>query len=472
MNLNVVILAAGRGKRMNSLVPKVLHEVSGRPMLQYAVDAVKSLKPQKTVVVIGNGSEEVKKRMKAEDHLSFVLQKKLLGTGDALAAARKELIKGAVMVLNGDCPLITAKTLKMLIEKHKQDKNIVSLLSFVDDSMPGYGRILRDEKGRVSGIVEDKHATTEEKNKFKELNSGVYILEAQALDYLDEIKKNRASGEYYLTDIIGIVSKEGRRLNAYICPAEDIRGVNNREELYEISDIIRRRTIVKLMHRGVTFIDPNMSFVHPSVSVGKDTVIYPNTYLEGSTKIGNNCIVYPGARINNSCLGNGVIVKDNTVIEESTIGNGTAVGPFAHLRPHSIIGRNVKIGNFVETKKSSIGDGAKASHLTYLGDAFVGRNVNIGAGTITCNYDGKSKFNTVIEPDVFIGSDSQLVAPVKIGKGAYVAAGATITKDVPAGALAISRTKQQNLKDWAKKRQLRVKSLELRVKDERRENIK
>ena len=467
MDLSVVILAAGRGKRMNSLIPKVLHEVLGKPMLQYAVDAVKPLKPQKTVVVIGNGAEAVKKRLAAENHLSFVIQKKLLGTGDALATGRKELRKGAVLVLNGDCPLITTKTLKMLIEKHKQDKNIVSFLSFVDDSMPGYGRILRDEKGKVRGIVEDKHATSDEKKKNKELNSGVYILETEALDYLDGIKKNRASGEYYLTDIIGIVSKEGKRLNAYICPAEDIRGINNRGELYEISDIIRRRTIAKLMDRGVTFIDPNTSFVHPSVSVGKDTVIYPNTYIEGDTKIGDNCIIFPGSRIYKSILGSGVIIKDNTVVEESKIGNGSAIGPFAHLRPHSIIGRNVKIGNFVETKKSSIGDGTKASHLTYLGDAVIGRNVNIGAGTITCNYDGKNKFNTVIEQDVFVGSDSQLVAPVKIGKGAYVAAGATVTKDVPAGSLAISRAKQQNLIGWVKKRQIRVKSHELRVKGEK-----
>jgi bifunctional UDP-N-acetylglucosamine pyrophosphorylase/glucosamine-1-phosphate N-acetyltransferase len=464
MKISVVILAAGLGKRMNSNIPKVLHEVLGRPMLQYAVDAVKTLKPQKIIVVIGNGADAVKKRLSAEDRLSFIIQKKLLGTGDALATAGKELKKGAVLVLNGDCPLITTKTLNMLIEKHKQEKNIISFLSFADDSMPGYGRVLRDEKGKVRGIVEDKHATSEEKKKFKELNSGVYILETEALDYLDGIKKNRASGEYYLTDIIGIVSREGKRLNAYICPAEDIRGVNNRWELYEVSDILRRRTIVKLMDRGVTFVDPNTSFVHPSVSVGKDTVIYPNTYLEGDTKIGDNCIIFPGSRIYKSILGSGVIIKDNTIVEESKIGNGSAIGPFAHLRPHSIIGCNVKIGNFVETKKSSIGNGTKASHLSYLGDAVIGKDVNIGAGTITCNYDGKNKFQTTIESGAFIGSDSQLVAPVKIGKGSYVAAGATVTKDVPAGSLAISRVKQQNLKNWAKRKRIVQKSRSAKVR--------
>ncbi|MBI5098827.1 MAG: bifunctional UDP-N-acetylglucosamine diphosphorylase/glucosamine-1-phosphate N-acetyltransferase GlmU [Nitrospirae bacterium] len=458
MNLNVVILAAGRGKRMNSLVPKVLHEVSGRPMLQYAVDAVKTLKPQKTVVIIGNGAEAVKKRMKAEDHLSFVIQKKLLGTGDALAIARKELKKGSVLVLNGDCPLITTGTLKMLLNKHKSDQNMLSFLSFVDNSISGYGRIVRNENGSVVRIVEDKHATPIEKKRFNELNGGVYIMETEVLGYLNKIRKNSFSGEYYLTDIVDIVAKAGKKLEAYNGPPEEIRGVNTREELFKISDMLRKRIIAKWMGKGVTFIDPDTSFVHPLVSIGKDTIIYPNTYLEGSSKIGNNCIVYPGTRINNSILGVGVIIKDNTVIEESRIGGGTVIGPFAHLRPHSTIGRNVKIGNFVETKKSSIGDGTKASHLTYLGDAVVGRNVNIGAGTITCNYDGENKFNTIIESDVFIGSDSQLVAPVKIGKGAYVAAGATITKNVPAGSLAISRTKQQNLKGWAERKRKVQKS--------------
>jgi bifunctional UDP-N-acetylglucosamine pyrophosphorylase/glucosamine-1-phosphate N-acetyltransferase len=458
MNLSVVILAAGKGKRMKSAHPKVLHEVLGRPMLQYVIDAVRPLEPRKIIVVIGNGAEAVRKRLSAEGRLSFVIQKKLLGTGDALATAREELKKGAVLVLNGDCPLITTKTLKMLIEKHKRERNIVSFLSFEDDAIRGYGRIFRDEKGKVGKIVEDKHATSEEKKHYRELNGGVYILQTEALDYLDGIKKNRASGEYYLTDIIGIISKEGKRLNAYICPAEDIRGVNNRAELHETADIIRKRKITGLMDSGVTFVDPNTSFVHPSVSVGKDTVIYPNTYLEGDTKIGNNCIIFPGSRIYKSLLGSGVIIKDNTIVEESKIGNGSSIGPFAHLRPHTVIGRHVKIGNFVETKKSNIGNGTKASHLSYLGDAVIGKDVNIGAGTITCNYDGKNKFQTTIESDVFIGSDSQLVAPVKIGKGSYVAAGATVTRDVPAGSLAISRVKQKNLENWANRKKTVQKS--------------
>jgi bifunctional UDP-N-acetylglucosamine pyrophosphorylase/glucosamine-1-phosphate N-acetyltransferase len=458
MNLNIVILAAGRGKRMRSQTPKVLHEVLGMPMLWYAIDAIKPLRPRKTVVVIGNGAELVKKRMSCENHLSFVVQKHLLGTGNALAIARRELKKGTVLVLNGDCPLITTRTLKSLINKHRRDRNALSFLFFRDSSISGYGRIIRDEKGRVTGIIEDKHASPDERRKFEELNGGVYVMEAEVLEYLNMIRKNRSSREFYLTDIVGIAAGDGKRVEAYQCSSEEIRGVNTREELFSVSEILRNRIMRKWMLKGVTFIDPGTSFLGPLVHIGKDTTIYPNTHLEGRVRIGKNCLIYQGSRISASILGNNVVIKDNTVIEESRIGDGSAIGPFAHLRPHSIIGRSVKIGNFVETKKAVIAEGSKASHLTYLGDAFIGKNVNIGAGTITCNYDGNNKFNTVIESDVFVGSDSQLVAPVKIGKGAYVAAGATITRDVPPGDLAISRTQQKNLKGWVKKRQLRVKS--------------
>ncbi|MBL7031663.1 MAG: bifunctional UDP-N-acetylglucosamine diphosphorylase/glucosamine-1-phosphate N-acetyltransferase GlmU [Nitrospira sp.] len=447
MKLSVVILAAGLGKRMKSSVPKVLHEALGMPMLQHTIDAVKKLKPAKTVVVIGNGAQAVKDRVK-EDGLTFVLQKKLLGTGNALLTAKKELKKGTVLVLNGDCPLITARTLKKLLASHKRGRNVLSFLSFVDGSMSGYGRVFRDEKGRVTGIVEDKHTTAEEKRRFTELNGGVYVMETEILNHLGRIKKNRSSGEYYLTDIVDIAAKAGKNLNAYDCPQEEIRGVNSRKELHEITEILKRRVVLQLMEKGVTFIDPATSNIHASVSIGRDTVIYPNTYLEGNTRIGRDCTIYPGTRICDSILGDGIIIKDNTLIEESRIRKGASVGPFAHLRPGSDIGCNAKIGNFVEVKKSNIGDGSKASHLSYIGDADVGPNVNIGAGTITCNYDGKEKFKTKIGSGVFIGSDSQLIAPVTIGKDAYVAAGATITRNVPAGGLAISRVRQQNLDNW------------------------
>ena len=467
MNLNVVILAAGLGKRMKSGMPKVLHEALGKPMLQYVIDAVKLLKPSRTIVVIGTGADEVRRRIK-DDSVSFVLQKRLLGTGNALSIARKELKKGTVLVLNGDCPLMTTGTLRKFLSKHRSRKNLVSFLSFKDKSMSGYGRIIRDSNGKVTGIVEDKHATPDEKKRCRELNGGVYILETGALDYLGKIKKNPSSGEYYLTDIVEIACGAGKRVDAYGCPTEEISGVNSRVHLYQVTEILRKRIILKWMERGVTFIDPDTSVVHTTVSIGKDSIIYPNTYLEGTTSIGKNCIIYPGTRIADSTLGNGVVVKDSTLIEESKVGDGTSIGPFAHLRPLNRIGRNVKIGNFVEVKKSTLADGTKASHLTYLGDADVGKNVNIGAGTITCNYDGKNKFRTEIEADVFIGSDSQLVAPVRIGKGAYVAAGATVTRDVPPDSLAISRKRQENLIDWVKKRKLRVKSEKLKVKNKKR----
>ncbi len=447
MSLSVIILAAGLGKRMRSDKPKVLHEVLGRPMLQHVIDAVKPLKPSKVVVVIGNGADAVKKQIN-EKGISFVLQKKLLGTGDAVLTARNHIRSGAILVINGDGPLITTKTLKGFLTKHRRHKNIVSFLSFLNDSLAGYGRVFRDKSGKVTGIVEDKHASPEERAKFNELNSGIYIIEKAALRYLSEIKKNSSSGEYYLTDIVDLAASAGKKVNTYLCPQEETRGVNSRRELFEISNIMRDKIISKWLDKGVTFIDPATTVIHSSVSIGKDTIIYPNTYLEGSTSIGRNCIIYPGSRICDSSLGDNVIVKDSTLIESSLIGKGASIGPFAHLRPESDIGRNAKVGNFVEIKKSRLEEGVKASHLSYLGDAEIGKDVNIGAGTITCNYDGKNKFKTKIEAGVFIGSDSQLVAPVTIGKGAYVAAGATITKNVPSGALAISRNRQKNLDSW------------------------
>lgn len=467
MNLQVVILAAGLGKRMKSGMPKVLHEALGKPMLQYVIDAVKPLKSAKTVVVIGNGADQVRRHF-TDKSISFVLQKKLLGTGNALSIARKELKKGTVLVLNGDCPLLTAGTLKKFLARHRHSGNSISFLSFIDESLSGYGRIVRDKNGKVAGIVEEKHATPAEKERCTELNGGVYLLEADALACLDRIKKNSSSGEYYLTDIVAIAAGAGKRVGTYLCPSEEISGVNTREHLYQVTGILKRRVVSKWMAKGVTFIDPETSVVHTTVSIGKDTVIYPNTYLEGNTVIGKDCIIYPGTRIVDSILAKNVTVKDNTLIEDSRIGEGASVGPFAHLRPQSQIGRNVKIGNFVEVKKSTVGDGTKASHLTYLGDADIGKDVNIGAGTITCNYDGKNKFRTVIESGVFIGSDSQLVAPVKIGRGAYVAAGATVTRDVPSEALAISRAKQQNLKDWVKIKKRTAEGKKLKNKNRKK----
>ncbi len=465
MNLYAVILAAGQGKRMRSLKPKVLHEVLGKPMIQYVIESVKRLKPKKLVIVVGKGAEEVKSQIK-DKSVFFVRQRKLLGTGNALAEAKrasKDMKNSTILVLNGDSPLITSKTLKEFLIKHKRNKNGLSFLSFNDDAS-GYGRVLRNRQGSVTGIVEDRHATASEKRNIKELNGGIYAMEFKITNYLSKLEKHGSSGEYYVTDLVSIASKNGKKVEAYNCPSKEVRGINTRAELHQAIESLNRKNISGWMQRGITFIDPSTSIVHSSVSIGKDTVIYPNTYLEGNTSIGKNCIIYPGARICDSIVENGVSIKDNTLIENSKVRSGSIIGPFAHLRPHSIVGRNVRIGNFVEIKKSNIGDGTKASHLTYLGDAVIGKNVNIGAGTITCNYDGKRKHTTEINSGVFVGSNSQFIAPVKIGRDAYVAAGATVTRDVPERALAISRPRQKNIKDWTKKKQLQVKGVKLKKK--------
>ncbi len=459
MNLYAVILAAGRGKRMNSLKPKVLHEVFGKSIIQNTIDAIKTLQPEKLVVVVGKEAQEVKEQIK-DKTVSFVLQGKPLGTGNALAEAKnkfKDLRGGTVIVINGDSPLITSRTLKGFLKKHKNAKNDISLLSFMDYSLSGYGRILRDTKRQVKGIIEDRHATADEKKSFRELNCGIYAIEPVIMEYLSQLKKHRTSGEYYLTDIVGIASKNNKKISTYDCPPEEALGINNREELYRALNILNKRSITKWMRKGVTFIDPSTSIVHPSVTIGKDTIIYPNTYLEGNTSIGANCMIYPGVRICHSTIEQKVSIKDNTLIENSTVKSGSTIGPFAHLRPLSRVGRNVKIGNFVEIKKSDIGDRTRASHLSYLGDAVIGKDVNIGAGTITCNYDGATKQPTIIKSKAFIGSASQLIAPVTIGKSAYIAAGSTVVRDVPSGSLAISRAGQKNIKNWQVKGKPKVK---------------
>jgi bifunctional UDP-N-acetylglucosamine pyrophosphorylase/glucosamine-1-phosphate N-acetyltransferase len=451
MSIYAVILAAGEGKRMKSERPKVLHHVLGMPMLNHVIEAVQPLKPARTIVVTGKGADMVKAETDGYG-VTFVTQQKLLGTGDALATAGRAVGKGTMVVLNGDCPLITTSTIRALLRNHKRNRNVLSFLTFREPNLTGYGRVRRDGNNRVTGIVEDRHATAEERERFTELNGGVYAIETDLLPLLNKIRKNRSSGEYYLTDLVAIIAGKGWNLNGYNCPAEEIHGVNTRAELFKVSDIMRHRIIGHWMRKGVTFLDPGNCMIHKRAAIGKDTVIYPGTFIEGNTRIGKECVIYAGARIVDSRIGDRVTIKDCTLIESSVVRDDASVGPFAHIRPQSIIGRRAKIGNFVETKKSVIGDGTKASHLSYLGDALIGGDVNIGAGTITCNYDGKNKFKTKIASGVFIGSDTQLVAPVSVGRGAFIAAGSTITRDVPSEALAISRVSQENIRGWARKR--------------------
>ncbi|MFZ6016153.1 MAG: bifunctional UDP-N-acetylglucosamine diphosphorylase/glucosamine-1-phosphate N-acetyltransferase GlmU [Nitrospirota bacterium] len=479
MKIAGVILAAGLGKRMNSPIPKVLHRLCGNTIIGHVLTCLFQLKPKKIIVVVGEHANEIKESVyKIQDKENYtsgiihrasgimlVQQREAKGTGNALLSATPVLkgFKGIVVVLNGDTPLITSKTLKKFLTLHNKKKDVISILSFIAREPGSYGRVVRDGGGSIISIVEDRDATDLQKN-ISEVNSGVYAIEPDALCLLKEIKLNESKGEYYLTDIISIAREKGIKTGAYCVGSEDeFMGVNTVEELERAKQLMKDRITKRWMDRGVSFIDSGSVFISSDVEIGKGTIIYPNVHLEGGTKVGRGCTIYPNVRIVDSIIGDGAIIKDSTLIEGSIVKYRASVGPFARIRPGSEIGIGAKIGNFVEVKKSSIGSGTKASHLTYLGDAKIGKNVNIGAGTITCNYDGYKKHITVIEDNVFVGSDSQLIAPVKIGRGAYIGAGSTITKHVPSMALALSRAEQKHIKDWALKK-LKVRSEKLKVK--------
>jgi bifunctional UDP-N-acetylglucosamine pyrophosphorylase/glucosamine-1-phosphate N-acetyltransferase len=443
MKPTVVILAAGLGTRMKSGLAKALHPLAGRPLVQHVLNASMAVDPAKIVLVLGHQADKVRaavEKYKPE----FVLQYEQLGTGHAVRQARESIVDaaGPVMILCADTPLLTGGTLKEIVELHRKSRAVVTLITAEVENPFGYGRVVRGKAG-VMKIVEEKDATAAQK-KIREVNAGIYCFEKEfLLASLDGLGKNNAQGEYYLPDAIALARKKKLRVSAFVCDnVDEVLGVNTRHDLSRAEAVMRGRITRKWMLEGVTMLDPASTFIGDEVSLGRDTVLYGNVRLEGKTRVGEACTLFPGSRIVNSVIGNGVVVKDLSVIEESDIASGASVGPFAHLRPGSIIGERARIGNFVEVKKSTIGEGSKANHLSYIGDATVGRNVNIGAGVITCNYDGFDKHPTVIEDDVFVGSDSQLVAPVKIGKGALIAAGATITRDVPPDALAISRAPQ------------------------------
>jgi len=466
MRIACVILAAGQGKRMKSSLPKVLHRVCGMPMLQAVIDTAAKLKPERVIVVAGKQIELLKKEVAAPD-VQFMLQKEPKGTGDALKSAMPALkgFKGTVFVLNGDTPLIESQTIKRFLLLHQKNHNAISVLSFHTDNPKGYGRVVRDRTGKFLAIVEEKDADNSQK-KIREVNSGLYAINHDAFSLLDRLAMSRKKGEYYLTDIVSLSLRQGLRTSAFAIGQEaKFMGVNTREELLRASEVMRQGMVRNCISRGVNFIDPASVFIHPHASIGRDTTIYPNVFIEAGTKIGRGVTVYPHVRILRSVIDDYAVIRDSTVIEDSHISIGASVGPFAHIRPGSKIGAYAKIGNFVELKKAVIGKGTKASHLSYLGDAVIGSYVNIGAGTITCNYDGEKKHQTIIGDNVFVGSDTQFVAPVKIGKGAYIGAGSTITKDVLPGSLAVSRTEQRNIKDWAKKRQIRAKNRQAEGKE-------
>ncbi len=466
MKLAGVILSAGLGKRMDSTIPKVLHKIYGIPMLQYVLCRMHELKPQKVIVVVGKHFREIKDAVKDADSISFVHQKEAKGTGDALLNAKQALqgFQGTVLVINGDTPLIRRETLKRFLNLHQKKGHTISVLSFMAQDPSSYGRIIRDEYDRAASIIEGRDATVIQKG-IKEVNSGIYAIESEALPILKEIRLNESKGEYYLTDVVSIAKDKGFKVDAFCIGSEDeLMGVNNQEELEKVRRVMRERIIHGWLNKGVSFIDSGSVFIAPHVKIGKGTQIYPNVCLEGNTRVGSGCTIYPHVRILDSSIDDEAIIKDSTLVEGSVVKKRASVGPFARIRPGSQIGEETRIGNFVEVKKSVIGSHTKAGHLSYLGDAKIGNNVNIGAGTITCNYDGYKKYITVIEDNVFIGSDSQLIAPVKVGRGAFIGAGSTITKDVPSMALAVSRIKQTNIENWVRKKQLKIRSEKLKLK--------
>ncbi|MFH0812062.1 MAG: bifunctional UDP-N-acetylglucosamine diphosphorylase/glucosamine-1-phosphate N-acetyltransferase GlmU [Pseudomonadota bacterium] len=443
-----IILAAGQGKRMKSITAKVLHPLAGKPMLYYPLTIAREIGSQKIIVVVGYHQEKVKKTFPDAD-ITYVTQNEQLGTGHAVACARKALtdFNGDVLLLYGDIPLLKKATLETLINIHREGKNAVTVLTTKKDDPTGYGRIIRDDTGNVQKIIEEKDATPQQK-AIQEVNSGIYCFDAHFLiTASDALSCQNAQQEYYLTDTIAVARKRGERVASFFVPDEvEVMGVNNRIELAQASEEIRKYILEKLMLEGVSIINPKDTYVDLDVRVGKDTVIYPNTFLMGNTEIGDQCVIESGCQIIDSKIGSRVTIRWASVIDGSVIRDQATIGPFAHIRPHSDIGEEARIGNFVEVKKSAIGKGSKASHLSYLGDTTVGKGVNVGAGTITCNYDGVSKHPTIIEDDVFIGSNTELIAPVRIGRGALIGAGSTITKDVPPETLAIGRAKQVNLK--------------------------
>lgn len=453
MRPSVVVLAAGLGTRMRSMLAKALHPVAGRPMLCHVLDAAFDIEPEKVVLVVGHQAEDVIKAA-GEYGVDVVYQAEQLGTGHAVIQAMDAIstASGPILVLCSDIPLITSGTLNGLLSLHERSRAAVTLLTAVLDEPYGYGRILRDRSG-VKGVVEEKDATAGQK-KIKEVNTGIYCFDKDFLfSAISMIGRNNAQAEYYLPDMIAIARKKRRRVTALITddPSEVI-GVNTRCDLSRAEEVMQKRINQKWMLSGVSMHAPHSIFIGRDVVLEQDVEIYGCVRLEGKTRIGSGSVIYAGCRILDSTIGRGVTVKDFSVIEKSSVADMAVVGPFAHLRPGSVIESGAKIGNFVEVKKSIIGEGSKANHLSYIGDTVVGKGVNIGAGVITCNYDGFQKHKTVIEDEVFVGSDAQLVAPVRIGKGALIAAGTTVTRDVPPDALAISRPPQEIREGFASRR--------------------
>ncbi|MDP4088244.1 MAG: bifunctional UDP-N-acetylglucosamine diphosphorylase/glucosamine-1-phosphate N-acetyltransferase GlmU [Bacillota bacterium] len=446
-----VVLAAGEGKRMKSELPKVLHKVCGKEMVNHVIDCMRASGLEDVNVIVGRGAEKVKQGTSLKG-VTYSLQDKQLGTGHAVICASEFLKgkKGLVAIFTGDAPLIRKETVKGLVDYYEKGKYSAVILTSILDNPQGYGRIIRGGQG-VERIVEHKDCSPEEL-LVKEINAGMYIFDIESLlSCLGKLSNNNAQGEYYLTDVIGILKAEGKAVGALAVNFEETLGVNSRVELADAEKIMRERINKKNMENGVTLIDPSSTYIDSEVEIEQDTVIYPGNVLQGRTFIGRGCVLYPNSRIENSKIGDSVTIQ-SSVILDSSIGEGTTVGPFAYVRPGSDIGKHVRVGDFVEIKKSKIGDNTKVSHLTYIGDAQVGSDCNFGCGTVVVNYDGRKKHVTKIGNNAFIGCNTNLVSPVEVKDNAYIAAGSTITKEVPEGSLAIARAKQVNIEGWVNRR--------------------
>ena len=446
MSLDIVILAAGQGTRMRSALPKVLHPVAGKSMLGHVIDTARALQPQSIQVVIGHGAEQVRLRL-AGDDLDYVVQAEQLGTGHAVAQALPNLSAERVLILYGDVPLIEAETLQRLLQKVGPEQ--LALLTVTLDDPTGYGRIVRDARGEVQAIVEHKDASDEQK-AIREGNTGILAVPGSRIgEWLGRLSNSNAQGEYYLTDVIAMAVADGLRVaTEQPLDAMEVQGANDRIQLAELERHYQQRAARRLMAQGVTLRDPARFDVRGELSVGRDVLIDVNVVLEGTVVIEDDVQIGPNCVIKDSTLRRGAIIKANSHLEGAVVGEDADCGPFARLRPGAVLGKKAHVGNFVELKNATLGDAAKAGHLSYLGDAEIGARTNIGAGTITCNYDGANKFRTVMGEDVFIGSNSSLVAPLNLGDGATTGAGSTITEDVPAHTLGLGRGRQRNIEGW------------------------
>ena len=450
-NRYAVILAAGKGTRMQSKLYKVLHKVCDRTMVELVLDSLSDLEMQEVITVVGHGAERVKEVL--GDRTKFVLQAERLGTAHAVKVAKDELKdkEGTTIVMYGDTPLIRSETINNMLDHHEKMNAKATVLTAIADNPFAYGRIIRDVNGNLVKIVEEKDATEQER-KIKEINSGIYCFDNKLLfEMLEKVKNDNNQGEYYLPDVLGLIREQKEIIETYLCDDfDETFGVNDRVALAYAENVMRNRINTKHMLAGVTLVDPTNTYIAPNAVIGRDTTIYPNVTIKSNTIIGEDCQIKPNSYLENVQIGNGVKVISST-ISDSKIGDYTSVGPYSHIRNNCELGKNVRVGNFVELKNTTYGDGSKTAHLSYLGDTEVGSNTNIGCGTITVNYDGKNKYKTKIGSDAFIGCNSNLIAPLEIGDGAVVAAGTTVTENAPDDALVIARVKQENKVGYAKK---------------------